>query len=129
MQIEYQSNGAHVKLVKGLTVNNIYRSFPIQVRSQEMDRDGKVRQTGEYGPLKNAIGLDYNAKYGFAWDLNGYHAADVAQGTLLANPPLGYDKVSVFARISKQDGTRRTFDAKRGLRERTTEPASKLPSS
>ena len=101
VQIEYQSNGAHVKLVKGLTVNNIYRSFPIQVRSQEMDRDGKVRQTGEYGPLKNAIGLDYNAKYGFAWDLNGYHAADVAQGTLLANPPLGYDKVSVFALDSK----------------------------
>ena len=101
VQIEYQSNGAHVKLVKGLTVNNIYRSFPIQVRAQELDRKGGIRQTGEYGSLKNAIGLDYTAKYGFPWDLNGYHATDVTQGTLLANPPLDYDKVSVFALDSK----------------------------
>lgn len=101
VQIEYQSNGVNVKLVKGLTVNNIYRSFPIQVRSQEMDRDGGIRQTGEYGPLKTSIGLDYTEKYGFPWDLNGYNSTNVAQGTLLANPPLGYDKVSVYALDSK----------------------------
>ena len=101
VQIEYQSNGVNVKLVKGLTVNNIYRSFPIQVRSQEMDRNGGIRQTGEYGPLKTSIGLDYTEKYGFPWDLNGYNSTNVAQGTLLANPPLGYDKVSVYALDSK----------------------------
>lgn len=101
VQIEYQSPGANVKLVKGLTVNNIYRSFPIQVRSQELNRDGGIRQTGEYGSLKTKLGLDYTANYGFAWDLDGYNSTDVAQGTLIANPPQGYDEVSVYALDSK----------------------------
>lgn len=101
VQIEYLSNRVPVKLVKRLTVSNIYRSFSIQVRSQELNRNGGIRQTGDYGPLKTKLGLDYTAKYGFAWDLNGYHSTDVAQGTLLANPPLGYDKVNVYALDSK----------------------------
>lgn len=95
------SKSMTVNLIRLVEVKNIYRSFPIQVRSQELDRDDGIRQTGKYGPLKTAIGLDYTAKYGFAWDLNGYHATNVAQGTLLANPPLGYDKVSVYALDSK----------------------------
>ena len=90
-----------VNLIRLVEVKNIYRSFPIQVRSQELNRDGAIKKTDDYGPLKNAIGLAYNEKYGFAWDLNGYHATDVAQGTLLADPPLGYDKVSVYALDSK----------------------------
>lgn len=90
-----------VNLIRLVEVKNIYRSFPIQVRSQELNRDGAIKKTDDYGPLKNAIGLAYTEKYGFAWDLNGYHATDVAQGTLLADPPLGYDKVNVYALDSK----------------------------
>ena len=34
VQVEYESNGVKIKLVKGLTVNNIYRTFDIKFRSE-----------------------------------------------------------------------------------------------
>ena len=98
VEVQFGASGA---IVRSIDVKNIYRSFPIQVRSQELNRDGGIRQTGEYGPLKTKLGLDYIANYGFAWDLDGYNSTAVAQGTLIENPPQGYDEVSVYALDSK----------------------------
>lgn len=100
-EITVDVDGSSFKTVQLVEVKNIYREYSIQVRSQELNRNGGIKKTDEYGPLKTAIGLDYKAQYGFPWDLNGYNTTDVAQGTLIANPPLGYDTVSVYALDSK----------------------------
>lgn len=100
-EITVDVDGSSFKTVQLVEVKNIYREYSIQVRSQELNRNGGIKKTDEYGPLKTAIGLDYKAQYGFPWDLNGYNATNVAQGTLIENPPLGYDTVNVYALDSK----------------------------
>lgn len=100
VEIEYESNGVPVKLVKGLTVSNIYRSYPIEVNSYTLNNGKRSDETG-YQPLKTAAGTNYNANYGFPWDLNGYTPGKIQPDNLLKDPPLGWDEVSVFALSSE----------------------------
>lgn len=95
VQIEYTSNGVAVKVVKGLTVDNIYRTFKIQTRDVELDRDGQTLNTGDYGPLRNANGTNNESIYGFPWDLNGYNSTDITKGTLLQKNDNAYDTVQI----------------------------------
>ena len=108
VQIEYQSNGVKVKLVKGLTVNNIFRTFDIQFRTEWWETVGgadgtkkliksKPEGDGAYGPLLDSQGNPSPQKVGFAWDLDGYNAADISAGTLLAAPYDGFDHVKFYA--------------------------------
>ena len=112
VQIEYQSNGVPVKLVKGLTVNNIYRTFDIQFRSEWWETVGgaggtqkliksKPEGDGVYGPLLDSQGNTSPQKVGFAWELDGYDAADIQNGTLLTNPHGGFDKVKFYAQSTE----------------------------
>ena len=100
-KIKISIDGDEFDVVRLVEVKNIYRPFEIVVRSQDMTSEGVIKQTGEYGPLKNGLGLAYTAKYGFPWDLNGYNKTDVTKGTLIANPPQGYDTVNIYALDSK----------------------------
>ena len=104
VQIEYNSNGVDVKLVKKLVVDNIYRKFPIEFRSQWLENVGgqtkvvsQVPADGSYGKLLNADGTESSQVVGFAWDLDGYKANDIANGTLLTNPSKGFDTVNFYA--------------------------------
>ncbi|MBU5431420.1 S-layer homology domain-containing protein [Intestinimonas sp. MSJ-38] len=108
VQIEYKSNGMNAKLVKGLTVNNIYRTFDIQFRTEWWETVGgaggtqkliksKPEGDGVYGPLLDSQGNPGPQKVGFAWDLDGYNAADISAGTLLADPYGGFDQVKFYA--------------------------------
>lgn len=108
VQIEYLSNGVKVKLVKGLTVNNIFRTFDIKFRTEWWEMVGgaggtqkliksKPEGDGVYGPLLDSQGNPSPQKVGFAWDLDGYNAADISAGTLLAAPYDGFDQVKFYA--------------------------------
>ena len=112
VQIEYTSNSVPVKLVKGLTVNNIYRTFDIQFRTEWWETVGgaggtqkliksKPEGDGVYGPLLDSQGNTSPQKVGFAWELDGYDAADIQNGTLLTNPHGGFDKVKFYAQSTE----------------------------
>lgn len=89
-----------VNLIRLVEVKNIYRSFPIQVREKELDRDNQVKHLGTYGPLTNANGIESTANYGFPWDLGGYNASNIAQGTLLRD--VAYDEVMLYPPTPKK---------------------------
>lgn len=112
VEIEYTSNGVPVKLVKGLTVNNIYRTFNIQFRTEWWETVGgaggtqkliksKPEGDGNYGPLLDSQGNTSPQKVGFAWELDGYDAANIQNGTLLTNPYGGFDKVKFYAQSTE----------------------------
>ena len=89
------SKSMTVNLIRLVEVKNIYRSFPIQVKHQDLDRDGKPHGQAAYQDLTYGNGTAYNANYGFAWDLHGYKADNVAAGTLLAG--VTPDTVDIYA--------------------------------
>ena len=112
VQIEYTSNSVPVKLVKGLTVNNIYRTFAIQFRTEWWETVGgaggtqkliksKPEGDGVYGPLLDSQGNTSPQKVGFAWELGGYDAANIQNGTLLTDPYGGFDKVKFYAQSTE----------------------------
>ena len=112
VEIEYESNGVKIKLVKGLTVNNIYRTFNIQFRSEWWETYGQNNQskrlvssipTGDntYGPLLDSQGKESRQQVGFAWELDGYKADDITTGTLLIQPKAGFDSVKFYAQSSQ----------------------------
>lgn len=112
VQVEYVSNGVEIKLVKGLTVNNIYRTFDIKFRSEWWETFGQNNQgkrlvssipTGDdnYGPLLDSQGKESRQQVGFAWELNGYKADDITKGTLLIQPKAGFDRVKFYAQSSQ----------------------------
>ena len=90
VQIEYQSDDITGKVVKGLTVSNIYRSYPIQVRSyiyEGVDSLGRpiLRQDTGYTDPPDKAGAPTAQAYGFAWDLNGYDAQNPNGANLLSS--------------------------------------------
>ncbi len=103
-------NGNQFRMVHLVEVKNIYREFQIQTRTQEMTRDGSVKFTTEYEALKNGNGTDYQASYGFPWDLHGYNSTDVTKGTLLTG--VDYDSVPVTGLTSKVKWYNAAFGAK-----------------
>ena len=112
VQVEYESNGVKIKLVKGLTINNIYRTFDIKFRSEWWETVGgaggtqkliksKPEGDGVYGPLLDSQGNTSPQKVGFAWELGGYDAANIQNGTLLTDPYGGFDKVKFYAQSTE----------------------------
>ena len=89
-----------VNLIRLVEVKNIYRSFPIQVKHQDLDRNGHPHGQAQYQNLTYGNGAAYNADYGFAWDLHGYKADDVAGGTLLEG--VTPDTVDIYALNTRQ---------------------------
>lgn len=90
------SKSMTVNLIRLVEVKNIYRSFPIQVKSVELDQKGNPKGNPDYAPLKTALGTNYAGSYGFAWDLNGEQSQ-----TLLKNPSAGFDTVQINGLNSK----------------------------
>lgn len=112
VQVEYKSNGVKIKLVKGLTINNIYRTFDIQFRSEWWESFGQNNQSKRlvssipagndtYGPLLDSQGKESRQRVGFAWELDGYNADDITKGTLLINSKAGFDSVKFYAQSSQ----------------------------
>lgn len=105
VQIEYTSNGVPVKLVKGLVVSNIYRSYPIQVRSyiyEGTDSTGQpiLRQDTGYTNPPDKAGAPTAQTYGFAWDLNGYDAQSPNGTNLLPGDVAPYDSLILNAKTA-----------------------------
>ena len=112
VQVEYESNGVKIKLVKGLTVNNIYRTFDIKFRSEWWETYGQNNQSkrlvssipagdNTYGPLLDSQGKESRQQVGFAWELDGYKADDITKGTLLLTTKAGFDSVKFYAQSSQ----------------------------
>ena len=111
VQVEYESNGVKIKLVKGLTINNIFRTFNIQFRSQWWESVGQggqdkklvmqVPADGSYGKTLNAQGKEMTQQVGFAWDLDGYNASALNPDNLLDNPYGDFDKVKFYAQSAQ----------------------------
>ena len=104
------SKSMTVNLIRLVEVKNIYRTFEIQTRTQEMTRDGGVKYVTEYEALKNGNGTVYQASYGFPWDLNGYKEADISGGTLLTG--VEYDTVPVNGLTAKVKWYNASFGAR-----------------
>lgn len=105
VQIAYTSNGIPVKLVKGLVVSNIYRSYPIQVRSyiyEGVDSLGQpiLRQDTGYTDPPDKAGAPTAQTYGFAWDLNGYDAQNPNGTNLLSGDVAPYDTLILNAKTA-----------------------------
>lgn len=105
VQIEYTSNGVPVKLVKGLVVSNIYRSYPIKVRSyiyEGVDSVGQpiLRQDTGYTDPPDKAGAPTAQTYGFAWDLNGYDAQNPNGANLLSGDVAPYDTLILNAKTA-----------------------------
>ena len=100
VEVNMSQGGATTNFVGSIDVTNIYRKFPILVNSYTLNNGKKSDETG-YQPLKTAAGMNYNANYGFPWDLNGYTQGNIQPANLLKDPPLGWDTVSIFALSSK----------------------------
>lgn len=112
VQIEYQSNGVNVKLVKKVVVDNIFRTYAIQFRSEWWEttgQGGSIQKlvmsipdgNGTYGNLLDSQGKEMRQQVGFAWDLDGYNAADIAQGKLLKAPHDGFDTVKFYVQSAQ----------------------------
>ena len=105
VQIEYTSNGFPVKLVKGLVVSNIYREYPIKVRSyiyEGTDSLGQpiLRQDTGYTDPPDKAGAPTAQTYGFAWDLNGYDAQNPNGANLLSGDVAPYDTLILYAKTA-----------------------------
>lgn len=112
VQIEYTSNGVSVKLVKKVVVDNIFRTYAIQFRSEWWEttgQGGSIQKLvmsipdgdGTYGNLLDSQGKEMRQQVGFAWDLDGYNAADIAQGKLLKAPHDGFDTVKFYVQSAQ----------------------------
>ena len=105
VQIEYTSNNVSVKLVKGLVVSNIYREYPIKVRSyiyEGVDSVGQpiLRQDTGYTDPPDKAGAPTAQTYGFAWDLNGYDAQSPNGANLLSGDVAPYDTLILNAKTA-----------------------------
>ena len=89
--------------VADLVVSNIYRPYPIQVRSYDVNN--KPNDNDGYAPLKTKTGEDYiaaNGYYGFAWDLGGYTATGTLnRNNLLSEEYAKADTIMLYADDSK----------------------------
>ncbi len=114
VEVSYGS-GDSAKLIKSVTVSNIYHTIDIQAKSYVL-QDGEKSGETDYGPLKNANGTTYTKQYGFAWDLDGYQKDNLASGTLLEKPGDGFDTVDLWAQTESMTfysaalETGKTFD-------------------
>ena len=105
VQIEYTSNDVAVKLVKGLVVSNIYREYPIKVRSYIYEGDNSlhqpiIRQDTGYTDPPDKAGAPTAQTYGFAWDLNGYDAQNPNGANLLSSDVAPYDTLILNAKTA-----------------------------
>ena len=105
VQIEYTSSDVSVKLVKGLVVSNIYREYPIKVRSyiyEGVDSVGQpiLRQDTGYTNPPDKAGAPTAQTYGFAWDLNGYDAQNPNGANLLSGDVAPYDTLILNAKTA-----------------------------
>lgn len=110
VQISYTVNGIPVKVVKGITVKNIFRTYDIQFRSiwqEPIGQGGQQKQIvmqvpeSGYGKTLDSQGKEMRQQVGFAWDLDGYDAANLNPDNLLAAPSGGFDKVKFYAQSSQ----------------------------
>lgn len=105
VELTYQYPGEDEQtIVKLAQVNNIFKSYPITERGKfVLINDGKPVRTqwfyggaNKYVPLLMNNGMSITTPYGFAWDLDGYNAVNIDQGTMLAENKVqgGYDTVT-----------------------------------
>lgn len=92
-------------MVHDITVKNIYRSFPIQVRSyiyEGTDSLGQpiLRQDTGYTNPPDKAGAPTAQTYGFAWDLNGYDAQNPNGANLLPSNVAPYDTLILNAKTA-----------------------------
>ena len=99
-------NGAasHV-MIQNVTVTNIYRSYPIRVRSyiyEGVDSLGQpiLRQDTGYTNPPDKTGMPTSQTYGFAWDLNGYDAQNPNGANLLSGDVAPYDTLILNAKTA-----------------------------
>lgn len=97
------SNGATTGvIVQDITVKNIYKSFPIKVRSYIYEGLNLNNQpiiasdTGYIDPPDKA-GMPQSQTYGFAWDLDGYDADNLNGANLLPSDMAAYDTLTLNA--------------------------------
>ena len=111
VQVEYVKNGKTDKLVSSISVSNLYREFPITVKSYVLDTDTGIKESEtEYEALKNADGSVFPSDYGFAFDLNGYKADNTTQSVLLDRQVADYDEVNLVPKSTMATW----YDAKLG---------------
>lgn len=100
------TNGARSDvMVRDITVKNIYRSYPIQVRSyiyEGTDSSGQpiLRQDTGYTNPPDKAGAPTAQTYGFAWDLNGYDAQNPNGAKLLPSDVAPYDTLILNAKTA-----------------------------
>lgn len=100
------TNGARSDvMVCDITVKNIYRSYPIQVRSyiyEGTDSSGQpvLRQDTGYTNPPDKAGAPTAQTYGFAWDLNGYDAQNPNGAKLLPSDVAPYDTLILNAKTA-----------------------------
>lgn len=105
VQVTYKtgSGATSASVVNPITVTNIYRKYPITVRSyvnEGLDTGGNeiVASDTGYVALPDAAGVAQNVDYGFAWDLNGYNAAVLDSTKLLSADDAPYDEITLYAK-------------------------------
>ena len=86
-------------------MSNIYRSYPIQVRSyiyEGTDSTGNpiLRQDTGYTDPPDKAGAPTAQTYGFAWDLNGYDAQNPNGTNLLPGDVAPYDTLILNAKTA-----------------------------
>ena len=94
-----------VNLIRLVEVTNIYRSYPIQVRSyiyEGVDSLGQpiLRQDTGYTDPPDKAGAPTAQTYGFAWDLNGYDAQNPNGANLLSDDVAAYDTLILNAKTA-----------------------------
>lgn len=104
VKVTYETQGAtSASIVNPITVTNIYRKYPVTVRSyvnEGLDSNGDeiVASDTGYAALPDAAGVTQNVEYGFAWDLNGYDAANLDRTKLLDAAIAPYDEITLYAK-------------------------------
>ena len=105
VEVTYQtgSGATSASVVNPITVTNIYRKYPVTVRSyvnEGLDSSGNeiVASDTGYVALPDAAGVAQNVEYGFAWDLNGYDAAALDSTKLLEAAIAPYDEITLYAK-------------------------------
>ncbi len=108
VEVKFGTNGS---IVRGIEIKNIFKTFDIQFRSEWWENVGQGGTTKKlvmsvpsgdgYGKLLDTQGHEMNQQVGFAWDLDGYKASDIANGTLLKSPYGGFDTVKFYAQSAQ----------------------------
>ena len=102
--------GTHGSIVRGIEIKNIFKTFDIQFRSiwqEPIGQGGQQKQIvmqvpeSGYGKTLDSQGKEMRQQVGFAWDLDGYDAANPNPDKLLAAPYGGFDKVKFYAQSSQ----------------------------